>query len=270
MLVLKLGGSVVTHKDKPFTPHKGNIARLSAEIADAGARPLVVVHGGGNIVTQWLKRQGITTEIVRGERVTDLPALDVVTAVLTGLVNKKVVAAINCLGGRAVGISGIDGALIESRIKNSEMGYVGSVEKVNRKVLDALLETGFVPVVAPVSLYSVNRPEKAAQIINVNGDPIAGELAVAVGAEKLVFLTDTEGVRDGSGNLMPRIAADEAVELIESGVISGGMIPKINACLRALTTGAITRIIDGEQAHALVREIDGAAGGTTIYKLTSV
>ena len=228
--------------------------------------PLVVVHGGGNTVTDWLKRQGVTTEFVRGERVTDLPALEVATAVLTGLVNKEIVAGINCLGGRAVGISGVDGALIESKAKNREMGYVGTVEKVNREVLDTLLAAGFIPVVAPVSLFSIDRPGDAARIINVNGDPIAGELAVAIEAAKLVFMTDTAGVCNASGALIPRISASEAEDLIASGVISGGMIPKVNACLRALTAGAETRIINGREKNALVSEIQGKAGGTTIYK----
>jgi acetylglutamate kinase len=255
-VVIKIGGTALGNSD---TTIEDTVTLQKRGLS------LVVVHGGGNTVTDWLERQGITTEFVRGERVTDLPALEVVTAVLTGLVNKEIVAGINCLGGRAVGISGVDGALIESRMKNNEMGYVGSVEKVNRQVLDTLLEAGFIPVVAPVSLYSVGRPDGAARIINVNGDPIAGELAAAIGAERLVFLTDTAGVRDSAGNLIPRIASGEAAELIASGIISGGMIPKVNACLRALTTGAITRIIDGGQEHALVKEIDGVAGGTTIY-----
>jgi acetylglutamate kinase len=228
--------------------------------------PLIVVHGGGNTVTDWLKRQGIATEFVRGERVTDLRALEVATAVLTGLVNKEIVAGINCLGGRAVGISGVDGALIESKAKNSEMGYVGTIVKVNREVLDSLLQDSFIPVVAPVSLFSVDRPGDAARIINVNGDPVAGELAVAIEAVKLVFLTDTGGVCDASGALMPRISACEAEDMIAAGVISGGMIPKVNACLRALTEGAITRIIDGRVPHALVGEMEEMTGGTTIYK----
>ena len=228
--------------------------------------PLVVVHGGGNTVTDWLTRQGITTEFVRGERVTDLPALEVATAVLTGLVNKEIVAGINCLGGRAIGISGVDGALIESRAKNREMGYVGTVVKVNREILDTLLQDRFIPVIAPVSLFSVDRPGDAARIINVNGDPVAGELAVAIEAAKLIFMTDTIGVCDASGALLPRVSASEAGELISSGVISGGMIPKVNACLRALIAGTITRIIDGREKNALVGEIDGTAHGTTIYK----
>lgn len=225
---------------------------------------LVVVHGGGNTVTDWLKRQGVETRFVRGERVTDLPALEVAAAVLTGLVNKEIVAGINCLGGRAVGISGVDGSLVESSMKSREMGYVGAIEKVNPEVLNTLLAAGFVPVVASVSLFSVGRPGDAARIINVNGDPVAGELAVALGAGRLVFMTDAAGVCDASGTLLPRLSAAEAEEMIVSGVISGGMIPKVNACLRALTAGAVTRIIDGRGPNALVREIDGTASGTTI------
>ena len=255
-VVIKIGGVTLDSGDTTIK----NIVTLQQR-----GIPLVVVHGGGNTVTEWLKRQGIATEFVRGERVTDLPALEVVMAVLTGLVNKEIVAGINCLGGKAVGISGVDGALIESRAKNREMGYVGTVEKVNRGVLDTLLQAGFIPVVAPVSLFSIDRPGDAARIINVNGDPVAGELAVAIEAARLIFLTDTEGVCDTSGALLPRISVSEAEDLIASGVISGGMIPKVNACLRALTAGAITRIIDGNKKNALVGEMEGTTGGTTIY-----
>lgn len=255
-VVIKIGG---------VTLDSGDTTIEDIVILQQRGIPLVVVHGGGNTVTDWLKRQGVTTEFIRGERVTDLPALEVATAVLTGLVNKEIVAGINCLGGRAVGISGVDGTLIESRAKNREMGYVGKVENVNREVLDTLLAAGFIPVVAPVSLFSVDRPDDAARIINVNADPVAGELAVAIEAARLIFMTDTAGVCDASGAPLPRISASEAEDLIASGVISGGMIPKVNACLRALTAGAITRIIDGGEKNALVGEMDGTASGTTIY-----
>jgi acetylglutamate kinase len=228
--------------------------------------PLVVVHGGGNTVTGWLKRMGVNTKFVRGERVTDLPSLEIVTAVLAGLVNKEITAAINIRGGRAVGISGVDGALIESRVKDREMGYVGSVEKVNKKVLEALLEAGFVPVVSPVSLYAADRPGDAPALINVNGDPIAGEIAVALKAKKFICLTDVDGIKDSSGRTIPVITRAEAEGMVNSGVISGGMIPKINACLRALEAGAAARVINGKTPHALLAEIDGGDGGTTIVK----
>jgi acetylglutamate kinase len=227
-------------------------------------KPLVVVHGGGSTVTDWLKRLGIGTKFVRGERVTDLPSLEVVTAVLAGLVNKEITAAVNVGGGRAIGISGVDGSLIESKMKDKDMGYVGLVGKVNPAILEALLKDGFVPIVSPISLYSLNRPKGAPAIINVNGDPIAGDIAAALGAQRLIFMTDVEGLKDASGKVIPRISGAEAEKMIASGVISGGMIPKINACLGALKTGTITRIIDGRKPHALLGEINGGDGGTTI------
>lgn len=255
--VIKIGGSTFGSRDTTIA----DIVTLQQQ-----GKALVVVHGGGRTVTDWLQRQGIETRFVRGERVTDLPTLQVATAVLAGLVNKELTAAINVRGGRAAGISGVDGNLIESRAKNPEMGYVGEVTRVNPEVLEALVNAGFIPVVSSISLYAVDRPGDAAEIINVNGDPVAGDIAAALGAERLVFLTDVEGIRDTSGKVIPRLSAGEAEELTASGVISGGMIPKISACLKALSAGAITRIIDGKQPHALVNEIAGRDGGTTIYK----
>ncbi|MCK4863220.1 MAG: acetylglutamate kinase [Dehalococcoidales bacterium] len=255
--VIKIGGSTFGNRDTTIE----DIVALQKK-----GKSLVIVHGGGSTVTDWLKRLGVATKFVHGERVTDLPTLEVAAAVLAGLSNKEITAAINVNGGWAVGISGVDGALMESKAKNREMGYVGEVVKVNPAVLETLLKAGFIPVVSPISLYSIDRPGDAPAIINVNGDPIAGDLAVALGAERLVFLTDVAGITDASGAVLPGVSADEAESLIASGVISGGMIPKINACLRALNAGSITRIIDGSKPHALLKEFDGHDGGTTIYK----
>jgi len=255
--VIKIGGSTFGSRDTTIE----DIVALQKQ-----GKSLVVVHGGGNTVTDWLKRQGVDTKFVRGERVTDLATLEVATAVLAGLSNKEITAAINVKGGRAVGISGVDGALMESKAKNREMGYVGEVVKVNPDILEALLKAGFIPVVSPISLYSVERPGDAPAIINVNGDPIAGDLAVALGAERLIFLTDVAGITGASGVVIPRLSAGEAESMMTSGVISGGMIPKISACLRALNAGSITRIIDGRKPHALLKEFDGQDGGTTIHK----
>ncbi|MFA5309569.1 MAG: acetylglutamate kinase [Dehalococcoidales bacterium] len=255
--VIKIGGSTFKSGDTTVE----DIVTLQQQ-----GKPLVVVHGGGNIVTGWLKKMGITTHFVRGERVTDLPALEVVTAVLAGLVNKEITAAINIKGGRAVGISGVDGSLIESRVKDRDMGYVGAVEKVNPGVLEALLGAGFVPVVAPVSLFALERQADSPGMINANGDPIAGEIAAALGARRLIFLTDVDGIKDGSGQKIPRVSQAEAEGMVNSGVINGGMIPKINACLRALHGGAASCIIDGRQPHALLREFENGGGGTTIVK----
>jgi len=255
--VIKIGGSTFGSGDTTIE----DIIALQKQ-----GQSLVVVHGGGNTVTDWLKRQGVATKFVRGERVTDLPSLEVVTAVLAGLVNKEIVAAINVRGGRAVGISGVDGSLIESRVKDREMGWVGTVEKVNTTLLETLLKAGFIPVISPLSLHSVDRPDNAPAILNVNGDPIAGDIAMALSAKRLVFLTDVAGINDNSGKVIPRLSTKGAEAMIASGVIAGGMIPKINACVRALNAGSITRIIDGRKPHALVKELEKPEGGTTIYK----
>jgi acetylglutamate kinase len=257
IIVVKIGGSTFGSRD---TTIEDIVALQKKGLA------LIVVHGGGSTVTDWLKRLGITTKFVRGERVTDLPTLEVVTAVLAGLVNKEITAAINVQGGRAVGISGVDGSLIESAMKDRDMGYVGAMKKMNPAILEALLKDGFVPVVSPLSLYSVDRPGDAPAIVNVNGDPIAGDIAVALRAKMLIFMTDVPGVKDNSGNLISRLSASEAEAMLASGDVSGGMIPKINACLRALKAGAVTRIIDGRKPHALQHEVEDGEGGTTIYQ----
>jgi acetylglutamate kinase len=146
------------------------------------------------------------------------------------------------------------------------MGYVGSVEKVNTDLLKTLVKGGFVPVVSPISLFSIDRTTDAPAIININGDSVAGDIAAALGAKRLVFLTDVAGVSDKSGKVISSLSARQAEAMLASGEISGGMIPKLNACLRALKAGAIARIIDGRKPHALLEEIDGGKRGTTIFK----
>jgi acetylglutamate kinase len=241
--VIKIGGSTFGSGDTTIE----DIAALQKK-----KKPLVVIHGGGNTVTDWLKRQEIETKFVRGERVTDLRSLAVVTAVLAGLVNKEITAAINLHGGKAAGISGVDGSLIESRMKDKELQYVGSAEKVNQAILETLLKAGFIPVVSPISLYSLGRAGEEPGVINVNGDPIAGEIAIALKAKKLVYLTDVDGIKDKSGKYLPQINKAEAENLIAAGVIAGGMIPKVNACLKAAKAGALARIINGTTPHALL------------------
>ncbi|MFC2048300.1 acetylglutamate kinase [Chloroflexota bacterium] len=255
VIVIKLGGATLGSHD--------TIIEDIVELQRQG-KLLVVVHGGANLVTEWLSRQGTPTRFVRGERVTDKAALEMVTAVLGGLVNKEIVAAVNCLGGQAAGISGVDGALIQSKIRNEEMGYVGTVVKVNTALLEALLKARYVPVVSPLSLHSFDKSDEAPGILNINGDTLAGEIAAATAAERLIFLTDVAGICDQSGKLLPNLSPGEAEALVASGVASGGMIPKIKACIRALSNTSTTCIINGRQPHALFREIEGKGGGTTI------
>jgi len=254
-IVVKIGGSTLGSHDTTME----DIVKLQRQ-----GRTLVVVHGGGKLITEWLARQNIPSRFVQGERVTDQPTLEVVTAVLAGLVNKEIVAAITGMGGRAVGISGVDGALIEGRISDKEKGYVGAVVRVNPAPLEALLKSAFVPVVAPVGLHSVDRPAETPSTLNFNADTVAGEIAAAIGAERLIFLTDVTGILDRTGKLLSRLSPGEAGELMASGVASGGMIPKVRACLTALAACTSTSIIDGRQPHALLREITGDSSGTVI------
>ena len=253
--VVKLGGATLGSHDTIIE----DVVKLQQQ-----GKSLVIVHGGAKVVTEWLARQEVPAKFVRGERVTDKAALEMVAAVLGGLVNKEIVAAINSLGGQAVGISGIDGNLLQGRIRDKEMGYVARIVKVNTAVLEALLEAGCVPVVAPLSMYSVDRPDGSPLILNVNADTVAGEIAAAIRAERLIFLTDVAGIRDQSGKLIAELSANEAEALLTSGTVSGGMIPKINACLRALPHASMARIIDGRESHALLKEIEGTSVGTTI------
>ena len=255
IIVIKLGGSTLGS-------HDTTVADL-VTLQKKGVLP-VVVHGGGNIVTEWLNQLGTATSFLQGLRVTDTKTLKVVVAILAGLVNKELVAAIQASGGRAIGLSGIDGGLIEAKVKDAEMGYVGEVVKVNPAPLATILEAGFIPIIAPLSLQYPPELGENGFILNVNGDTVAGELAAALRAEKLVFLTDVAGIYSSSGKLIPQLSPREATSLLASGVASKGMVPKIEACLRALSTVPITRIIDGRLSHALIDEVEGKGEGTTI------
>ncbi|MDP6647145.1 MAG: acetylglutamate kinase [Dehalococcoidales bacterium] len=260
--IIKVGGSTLGRHDTTIE----DIVTLQQQ-----GKRLVVVHGGAKIVTNWLARQNIASQFVRGERVTDEASLDVIIAVLAGLINKDIVADISGRGGRAIGLSGVDGTLIKGKIREPEMGYVGTVTRVDTVLLETLLRTGFVPVVAPVSFNSnftkIHQQTNTSKILNINADIVAGEIAAAIETERLIFLTDVTGILDREGELLPQLLYGEAKALVTSGVASGGMIPKINACLKALSNTSTTSIIDGRQPHALLRELKGQGGGTTIKAL---
>jgi len=182
----------------------------------------------------------------------------VVAAILCGLVNKDLVAAIQSLGGRAMGLSGIDGRLIEAKIKDEKLGYVGEVVRINPELIEILLREGYIPVIAPLGLGA--KGEK----LNINADTAAGELAAGLGAGRLILLTDVAGVMDRLGKRFPHIPAGDVSSLIKSGAVIGGMIPKVEACLCALSSVAIAQIVDGREPHALVEAIAGKGSGTTI------
>jgi len=257
IIVVKIGGSTLGSHDTTLQ----DVVALQKE-----GKKVIVVHGGGKIISDWLSRQGVATKFIRGERVTDKPTLDVVTAVLAGLVNKEIVADINHLGGKAVGISGVDASTVQGRVKDPAFGYVGIVQKVDTALLTLLLGVGFIPVLATVGLAISENNEDPVKLLNINADTAAGEIAAAVGAESLLFLTDVPGVADKSGKVLRELSADDVESLIASGVASGGMIPKLEACLKALDSVGSALIIDGRQAHSLLKSIRGELPGTVIKR----
>jgi acetylglutamate kinase len=254
-LVVKIGGSTFANSDTTIE----DLVTLQKK-----GVPLVVVHGGGNVTSDWLGRLDIATSFVRGLRITDLETLRVVTAVLAGLVNKELVSAIWRSGGRAVGLSGADGGLMLAKNKTPELGYTGEELKVNVALLELLLKAGYMPVVAPISLGLLEGSDIDTNLLNVNGDTAAGEIAAALKVKKLIFLTDVPGLYDSSKKLIRKLSPQEAREMVDSGVAAGGMVAKIEACLMALTKVPVARIIDGRVSHALLGEVEGRGDGTTI------
>jgi acetylglutamate kinase len=266
-----------------FVIKYGGHAMGSAELARDFARDVVllkqvginpvVVHGGGPQIKAMLDRLKIQSEFVQGLRVTDAATVEIVEMVLAGNINKRIVTAIQEAGGQAVGLSGKDGRLIEAtkltrRVRDADshieqvldLGFVGQPEKINTGVLEALHESEIIPVIAPIGVG------EGGQTYNINADTSAGALAAALQAQKLIMLTDVEGVLDGDGNLLPRFSAEEARGLMTSGIITGGMIPKLETCLSALESGVdAAHILDGRRPHVVLLEIFTEAGvGTKI------
>ena len=254
-IVVKIGGSTLGSLDTTLE----DLVAIQRE----GVQP-VVVHGGANVISEWMQRRGVRPRFVRGLRVTDSQVLDVVVAVLTGLVNKSLVASVVGLGGRAVGLSGPDGGMLRAEVMDPELGLVGRVVAVDAAPIEAVTAAGFMPIIAPVALRGAGGPEDSGSFLNVNGDTAAGEIAVALGAERLVFTTDVEGVLDSSRRLIPRLTQRQARGLMRSNVIAGGMVPKIGACLRALGNVRSAHIIDGRRPHALRDTLEGRASGTRV------
>jgi acetylglutamate kinase len=264
----------------------GGHAMLSPELKEAvltdavlmkyvGMRP-VIVHGGGPDITGMLKRVGIESNFVDGLRVTDAGTMEIVEMVLVGKINKEIVARINRIGGRAVGLSGKDACLFEavkkySRVQTPEgevttdLGYVGEISKVNPGIVTTIIAEGYIPVVAPVAVG--DRGES----YNINADTAAGRIAAALGADKLIILTDVEGIltdRNDPDSLLSALRAAEVPALIERGIIEGGMIPKVECCLDALSRGVkTTHILDGRVPHSVLLEVFTDRGiGTMVEK----
>jgi acetylglutamate kinase len=224
---------------------------------------VVLVHGGGDDISNWLKRIGKDSKTVKGLRVTDEETMEVVKMVLVGKVQQELVAMIQGLGGEAVGISGLDGKLFECERYTGEgdLGLVGRIKRVNLRPVTAALNEGYIPVVTPVGLG------EGGVVYNINADLGAGELAAALRAEKLIFLTDVIGIQDKAGQLISELNVDTVPELVNSGVLTGGMLPKVEAAGRALERVKRVHIIDGRVPHALVREMFTDKGvGTMVVR----
>lgn len=252
-IVVKYGGAAM--KDAHL---KETVIRDIVFLACVGLRP-VVVHGGGPEINSWLDKLGIEPQFKNGLRVTDAATMDVVEMVLVGRVNKELVSLINQAGGKAVGLCGKDGNLIRARPQGDlGIGFVGEVMATDVKLLESLVENGYIPIVSSVAA------DETGQAYNINADTVAGELSAALGAEKMILMTDTAGIlRDykDPSTLIAKVDIQQARDLIETGVVGGGMIPKVNCCVRSLAQGVkAAHIIDGRIPHALLLEIFTDAG----------
>jgi len=266
-IVIKYGGSAMESTDlkEPFAL---DVILLHL----VGINP-VIVHGGGPQIAQLLTKLGIQSEFVRGMRVTDQATMDVVEMVLVGKINKEIVSLINHHGGRAIGLSGKDDKLILARKLEMaagksgkggkvDIGLVGEVRAINPQSIEVLAGAGFIPVIAPVGVG------ENGETYNINADPVAGEVAEALHAEKLLLLTDVDGIHDAQGNVLRTLDSDYAKQLVREGVIGEGMIPKVECCIEALQ-GSVhkTHIIDGRVRHALLLEIFTDEGvGTEVVR----
>jgi acetylglutamate kinase len=247
-VVVKYGGAAM--KDSSL---KEGVIRDLVFMSCVGIRP-VLVHGGGPEINSWLEKIGIEPQFKDGLRVTDAATMDVVEMVLVGRVNKEIVSLINQSGGNAVGLCGKDGNLILARPDGrEEIGFVGEVSGVNVDILNTLVKSGYIPVISSVAA------DESGQAYNINADTVAGEIAAALGAEKLILMTDTPGLmRDfkDPDTLIRQLDIQGARALIEDGTVSGGMIPKLTCCVRSLAQGVkAAHIIDGRLPHSLLLEI---------------
>ena len=259
-VVIKYGGNALAGSSEQHA-----LSLFAEDIVlmhSVGMRP-VVVHGGGPQISDLMQRLGKVAEFRDGLRVTDAETVDIARMVLIGQVNPQLVSAINVHGPLAVGVSGEDAGLIRARMRNPLLGFVGDIDEINPMILDGLMNEGFIPVVATLG------SDGAGQAYNINADTVAGAIAEALGAEKLVYLTDIEGLRrvvDDPDSLIRQTTTEELASLIADGTIAGGMIPKVESCIHAVQAGVRrAHILDGRIPHVLLLEIFTDAGiGTMV------
>ena len=261
-VVVKYGGNAMINEDL-----KNSVMEDVTLLKYVGMNP-IIVHGGGPDISAALKTYHIESHFQNGLRVTDAETMRIAQMVLVGKTNKEIVSLVNKKGGKAIGLCGIDGSLIECEplTQDSEgnpvdIGFVGKIVSINKKMLQSLANDEYIPVIAPIGT------DKNGQSYNINADTVASAVATAIQAEKLVYLTDVEGVKDKNENIIYEITTDTAETLIENGTISGGMIPKVRACTDAVKKGVNrVHIIDGRVLHSILLEIFTDTGIGTMFK----
>lgn len=256
-VVVKYGGNAMVN-DKLKMQVMEDIVLLSL----IGVK-VVLVHGGGPEINDLMEKLGKKSEFVDGLRVTDKETVDIVQMVLAGKVNKTLVSLIEKEGGKAIGLSGMDGALIRARMKDEKLGYVGEITKIHIKLVTDVLEKGYIPVISTLGC------DKKGNVYNINGDTAAAHIAGALGAERLIMMTDIAGIlrdRNDPSTLIPEISIEEAKQLYEDGIISGGMIPKVDCCIEALKRNVKNVVImDGRVSHSILMELLTDEGAGTMF-----
>ena len=250
-LVVKLGGSTLEHQR--------GILQDIVWLRALGAN-IVLVHGGGPYINEWLNKLNLPARFENGLRVTDARTLDVVRMVLSGQVNQGLVLMTAQMGGRAIGLSGTDGNMVRARVADERLGFVGEVETVDPTLVQTLIAQEYIPIIAPLG----QGPDGVC--LNINADLVASHLAGALNAEKLIFLSNVVGICRKDGSLISEMGELEARQLIEDGVITGGMIPKVSACLDALFAVPRVHIVDGREPHVLLRELFTDQGVGTMIR----
>lgn len=263
IIVIKYGGNAMINEEL-----KHSVMEDITLLKYIGAQP-IVVHGGGPDISAALKTYNVESRFINGLRYTDADTMSVAQMVLVGKTNKAIVSTLNAKGGKAIGLCGIDGGIIQCRKKTTvvdgveqELGFVGDIVSVDTHVLNLISDDRYIPVIAPIGT------DESGQSYNINADTAASAVAAALGAEKLMFLTDIEGVKDSNDNIIYEISRKTALAMIDSGIISGGMIPKVQGCLDAIEAGVNkVHIIDGRVPHCILLEIFTDTGiGTMITR----
>ena len=263
-ITIKFGGAVMGEKNL-----SSSFAKDIVLLKQVGINP-VVVHGGGPKIKKMLDKLGVKTNFIKGLRVTDKETMDIVEMVLSGSINKEIVMEINREGGRGIGLSGKDALLARTKkivfpgkntksFKNSDIGFVGKPDKMNKEVLNWFLESHFIPVISPIGF------DRSFNTFNINADTMSGSVASAILSERLILLTDVDGVLDKKGNLLTEISLNDVKKLIKNGTISGGMIPKVETCMEAVKNGVKAAVIlNGKLPHALLLEMFTERGVGTL------